>query len=185
MKNPDGVPLALQILTNVVRGKGEDSRYVFTHNPSRFKLSDQPREVRPEIAVVVFPLLASGNRKGLAGKTAVDDVNRSNVLTPQCFDIGIDRNIRPMPMEYRSAKFVALAHGDDGTTHRFKRQIYASDSREKRQAPHGSHGSTSSGAGRSAMKCSKRTKTASAEGNGALPFPENFKRPCTNPMSAA
>jgi hypothetical protein len=100
MKNPDGVTLPLQILTNVVRGKGQNSRYVLSHNPSRFNFSDQPRKLRPEISVVVFPLSIPCKRKGLTGKTAVDNVNCANLLTSQCFNVVIDWNTRPMPVEY-------------------------------------------------------------------------------------
>jgi hypothetical protein len=81
MKNPDGVTLPLQILTNVVRGKGEDSRHVFSHNPIRFNFSDQPRKLRPEISIVVFPFLAAGKREGLTRKSAVNDVNCFNFFT--------------------------------------------------------------------------------------------------------
>jgi hypothetical protein len=80
-KNPDGVALPLQILTNVVRGKPHDPRYVFTHNPSRFNFPDHPRKLRPEISVVAFPFLGSGDRKWLTGKTAEDDINLSNFST--------------------------------------------------------------------------------------------------------
>jgi hypothetical protein len=132
MKNPDCVALPLQILTNVVRGKGEDSRYVFSDNPSRFKFSDQPREVRPEIPAVVFRFPVSGDRKGLTGKTAVDDVNRSNFFTPQCFYVVVNGNVRPMLPENSLAKLVALAHGDNSASRRFKGQVQTSDSREER-----------------------------------------------------
>jgi hypothetical protein len=135
-KNPDGVALPLQILTNVVRGKGEDSRYVFSDNPSRSNFPDQPRKFRPEVAVVVFPFFGAGNRKWLTGKTSVDDVNRSNLITSQCFDVVVDGNIRPVPAEYRPAKFVALAHGGDPSSRRFKSQVYPANSCEKRQARH-------------------------------------------------
>jgi hypothetical protein len=81
MKNPNGVTLPLQILTNVVRGKGEDSRYVFSHNPSRSNFSDQPRKLRPEMAFVVFSVAASGAGKGLTREPTIDDVNCFNFST--------------------------------------------------------------------------------------------------------
>jgi hypothetical protein len=96
-KNPDCVALALQILANVVCGKVQDSRYVFTHNPSRSNFPDQPRKFRPEVPVVVLRFLPSGTRKGLTGKTAEDDVNSSNFFTSQFFDISVERNVRPVP----------------------------------------------------------------------------------------
>jgi hypothetical protein len=123
MKNPNGVTLPLQILTNVVRGKIEDSRYVFSDNPSRFKLSDQPRKLRPEIPVVVFPVSTTGVRKALTGEASEDDVNRFNFLTSQGLNIVVKRDVRPMPAKNPLAEFVALAHRDSLSSCRLKRQV--------------------------------------------------------------
>jgi hypothetical protein len=136
MKNPDCVALPLQVLTNVVRGKVQDSRYVFTHNPSRSNFGDQPRKLRPEIAVVVFRLLGSGNREGLTGKPAEDDVNRSNFLTSQCFDVSVNRYVRPVAAQNSLAELVTFTHGDDTSASRLKRQVDTSDTGEKRQPSH-------------------------------------------------
>jgi hypothetical protein len=132
MKNPDGVTLPLQILANVVRGKGQNSRYVFSHNPIRFNFSDQPRKLRPEISIVFFPFFGSGNREGLTGKTAIDDVNISNFFTFQCFDVVIDWYIGPMPIKYRSAKLIAFTHGDNTPSSRFKRQVDSANAAKER-----------------------------------------------------
>jgi hypothetical protein len=104
MKNPDCVALPLQILTNVVPGKGHNSRYVLSQNPRRSNFSDQPRKFRPEISVVVFPFLASCKREGLTGKTAVDDVHCSNFFTSHCLYVVINRNVGPVSIEYQSAE---------------------------------------------------------------------------------
>jgi hypothetical protein len=61
----------------------------------------------------------------------------------------MDRDIRPVPVEYRPAKFIAFAHGDNAPASRFKSQIHSPDSREKRQAR---HDFSSPGAGCSVMK---------------------------------
>jgi hypothetical protein len=153
-KNPDCVALPLQILTNVVCGKIEYSRYVLSHNPSRFNFSDQPRKFRPEIPVVAFPFLASGKRKGLTGKSAVDDVNGSNLLTSQCSNVVVKWNVRPVPGQHRAAKLVALAHGGDGSSGGFKSQVDSPYSCKKRQAPH--RRTSASNAGCSLMKRPRR-----------------------------
>jgi hypothetical protein len=73
--NPNEVTETLQIRANVVRGKFEDSRYVFSDHPTRHNLCDQARKFRPEISVVfpVFPLANQAEGQLLAWKSSVYD----------------------------------------------------------------------------------------------------------------
>jgi len=83
IKNRDVVTFTLQVLTNCVPGKGHDSRYVLTHNPTRRKFGDNAQHFGPKVAVVVFPLALAREREGLAGEPAGDEVNGSQ----SCFRI--------------------------------------------------------------------------------------------------
>jgi hypothetical protein len=76
LPNPDAVAEALQTLTNVVSGKFDDARYVFSDDPTWSNFSDQARKFRPEISIVVpaFLLTRHAERLGsLAWKSPVYD----------------------------------------------------------------------------------------------------------------
>jgi hypothetical protein len=47
MPNPDRVAETLQIGANIVRREFEKARYVLSDHPTRSKLGDQPRKLRP------------------------------------------------------------------------------------------------------------------------------------------
>jgi hypothetical protein len=109
---PDAVAETLQVRTNVVSGNFDDSRYVFTNHPTRFKLSDQARKFRPEIPCVSLSSLPSRHAEGLTRESSINNVNWcANVLTPQLKNVLKNRHVGPMLLRYRAAKRVYLAEG--------------------------------------------------------------------------
>jgi hypothetical protein len=116
--NPDRVAVTLQVRTNVVSGKGQDSRNVLSDNPTRHNFGDQARKLRPQISVVAFPFLVSRQAEWqlLAGETAVNEFDRRRScvfqhLLSEIPNILEYRDIRPMPAQNAPAKQLALAHG--------------------------------------------------------------------------
>jgi hypothetical protein len=134
LPNPDGVAEALQTLTNVVSGKFDDSRYVFSHDPTRSNFSDQARKFRPEIPVVVprFPLTCHAEGQLLAWKSSVYDINSfpavpmpNHLLSREIADIFVNRHVWPMPSQNVTAERIAFAHGGRHYPGHFSRQIKA------------------------------------------------------------
>lgn len=66
IKYPDIVAFTLQIGANCVCRDTEYSRYVFTDNPTRSKLSDQPRKFWPEVTGIVLPFFVSCHTERLS-----------------------------------------------------------------------------------------------------------------------
>jgi hypothetical protein len=147
-ENPDGVTLSLQILTNVVRGKGEDSRYGLKNAPNRLNFTDQPRAFGPEIPFVRFRPAPAGARKGLARKSPVDDVDTTlfiffaianrlhNSLAGQFAHIVENGDAGPAFSQYRPAKFILFAHRGNLSARALERDVQSSDSRKQRQSRH-------------------------------------------------
>jgi hypothetical protein len=50
-----------------------------------------------------------------------------NIFTSQCFNIVIDRHIRPMVIEYRPAERFAFTHSNNVAPSSFKCQVHTSD----------------------------------------------------------
>jgi hypothetical protein len=59
----------------------------------------------------------------LAGRAAENNVNCSNILTPQCFHVLENRHVRPMLPQDAPAEFVFLAHGRDAPARGLKGQV--------------------------------------------------------------
>jgi hypothetical protein len=129
---PDAVAEALQIRTNVVSGKAQYSRYVFSDDPTRPNFPDQARKLRPEISVVTLSSLPSCHGEGLAGEPSENKVNwRANIVTPQIKDIVENRHSRPVLLQHLSAERILLAHRYNLDAGCFGGKVKAADPREQ------------------------------------------------------
>ena len=108
--NPDLVAEMLQILADVIGGKGKDARDVLSNDPTRANLSDQPRKLRPQESIVVpsFPVTSHG--EGLAWESSVNNVNCSDIRTLHLPHVLKQRHIRPVFPKYLPAERINLAH---------------------------------------------------------------------------
>jgi hypothetical protein len=116
--NPDGVAETLQVRANVVRGKAQDSRYVFSHHPTRSNRTDQARKLGPEKSAVLPPFLLTRHGERLAGETAVNDRDfpfselMGQRLLCQAGHVAEDGDGRPVKSQDAAAEGLALAHGE-------------------------------------------------------------------------
>jgi hypothetical protein len=108
---PDVVAEAVQRLTNLVSGNGEDSRDVFKHQKIRHKVSDNPVNFPPQITLVFFSPAPSSHRNGLTWGAAVDEVDPGfNVFSLQFPDVLVNGHVRPVFTQYAPAERISFAH---------------------------------------------------------------------------
>jgi hypothetical protein len=82
---PDLVANPLQTKLDFVECHIEDVRRVLTNNPRRPTLCDNSQHFRPEITVIVSPIVFSCGRERLTGESSADKVNPSNTICLQSF----------------------------------------------------------------------------------------------------
>jgi hypothetical protein len=135
---PNGVPLTLQVRTNVVRGKLQDSRYVLHNNPNRLNLSDEPRKLRPEVSGIVFSFPLSRDRERLTRNPSENDVDficfsfMKYHFSSYLMNVFEDRDSWPAISKYLLTKWLYLTERDRFNTGCLRRYIHASDAGKKR-----------------------------------------------------
>jgi hypothetical protein len=122
---PDAVAEAVQILTNLVCGNGEDSRDVFKDAKTRHKVGDKPEYISPEISFIILPSAPTCHGDGLTWWSAINNVNWcGNVLTSQILDILKNRHARPVFTQYGPTERVYFAHGNYAPAGRLESQVH-------------------------------------------------------------
>lgn len=80
---------------------------VLTDDPSGFEFPNNPKHVRPEMAVILRSFPSSGLGERLAGEASAKEVNLSQIIlfTFEFSDVAMDFCVRPMFLENRLAEW--------------------------------------------------------------------------------
>ena len=144
-----GVAFALQISKHAVERHADDSRHIFTNDPSGPCLSYDSEHLRPERTVIIVASSFPGEAVRLARESSGNKINWSIVVSFQCVDVVADWHGRPVFLEHSLGIGFTLAeaHGFDAASHA-GRESKAADSREQIQVSQGGQGTT-----RRCMEC--------------------------------
>jgi hypothetical protein len=106
------------------------ARHIFPNDPFRPASGNKSAHFRPEVAVIFRASSLPGNGPRLAGESAANNVDRSELIAFHFPDIRHAPYIRPMLRQYRKAEWVNFNLAGAFHTGAFKAQIETADTRE-------------------------------------------------------
>lgn len=114
-KRPRGVAETLQVSEHIVEDHRDEPSNVFANDPSGSRECNDAAHLRPEVAVVRFAFLFSGDTEGLAGEAPTDKIDSSKPTQSVCVN-GVNvveaGDAWPVLPKDGAAVFVALAECD-------------------------------------------------------------------------
>lgn len=114
-KRPRGVAETLQVSEHIIECHRDEASNVFANDPSGSRECNDAAHLRPEVAVVRFAFLLSGDAEGLAGEASTDEIDSSEPTQSVCVNgvnVSETGDVGPVLTQDGSAVFVALAEGD-------------------------------------------------------------------------
>jgi hypothetical protein len=114
-KRPRGVAETFQVREHIIERQRDETSNVFANNPSGSCECNDAAHFRPEVAVVLFAFLLSGDAEGLTGEASADEIDSSKPTQSLCVK-GVNvveaRNVGPVLAQNGSAVFISLAEGN-------------------------------------------------------------------------
>jgi hypothetical protein len=133
-KRPRGVAETFQVSENIVECHCDETSNVFANDPSGSRECNDAAHLRPEVAVVCFAFLLSGDAKGLAREATTDEIDSSKPSQSICVN-GVDvieaGEIGPVLSQYGSAVLVTLTEGDSSHSGSLKPETESANTAEE------------------------------------------------------